>query len=275
MLDFLAANLALIGLVFAAGFAAGFAGGLFGIGGGIVTVPVLYAVFQTLGVGEAESLKTAVGTSLGVIIVTSFRALMTHRSVGHVDTKLLRAWTPWIALGAAAGGLLAKWAPVELLTLVFAGGALFVAWRRLVPRKRKADSAANLLHGVVKIPVGFGTGLFSSLMGLGGGAVGVLLMTGSGRTIHQAVATAAGFGVAVAAPGVAGFIVSGQGAVGLPAGSTGYFNLPAFAAMSLMAAIAAPLGARLAHQTQGELLSRAFGLYVGAAAIGLLWDVFA
>jgi len=40
------------------------------------------------------------------------------------------------------------------------------------------------------------------------------------------------------------------------------------------AAISAPLGARLAHRLNGELLSKIFGAYVFFAASALVWDVF-
>ncbi len=258
-----------------AGIVAGFAGGMFGIGGGIITVPVLYAVFQSLGVGEGVSLKTAIGTSLSVILVTSIRALMEHHRAGHVDPAVLRAWAPWIALGSAAGGFVARWAPVELLTIVFAGGALYIAQRRLLPRKKDgAPSKMNLLSRRLKIPIGAGTGLFSSLMGLGGGAVGVMVMTMAGRPMHQAIATSTGFGFAVAAPGVLGFIASGWGIAGLPPTSLGYVNFAAFGAMAVTAVFAAPAGARLAHKLHGALLSKIFGAYVFVAALGLVWDVF-
>ncbi len=260
--------------VLIAGFASGYAGGLFGIGGGIVTVPALYAVFQTLGVADGPSLKTAIGTSLGVIIVTSIRSLSTHHQAGQVDFAILKSWAPWIAIGAVAGGLLAKWVPVELLTAVFAGGAFYIAWRRLFS-KNKSNAAAKrppLKH--MKIPVGVGAGLFSALMGFGGGALGVIFMTMAGRSMHQAIGTSAGFGVAVAVPGITGFILSGWGQEGLPPLSMGYVNMPAFAAMAVMAAISAPLGARLAHRVDGAILSKLFGGYVLLAAVSLLIDVF-
>ncbi|MBB5519776.1 sulfite exporter TauE/SafE family protein [Amphiplicatus metriothermophilus] len=273
MASFLAAHGFLLLTVLAAGLAAGFAGGLFGIGGGIVTVPALYAVFRAYDVAPEPSLKTAIGTSLAVIIITSLRALRAHHLAGYVDIGVLRAWAPWIAAGAVAGGLTARWIPVEALTVVFTVGALFIAWRRLTgsappPPDRTRDLSSKAVH----IPMGFGTGLFSSLMGLGGGAVGVMVMAWSGRSMRQAVATASGFGVAVAAPGTAGFIVSGLGAEGLPPLSLGHVNLLAFAAMAAMTAISAPLGARAAHRIDGDLLSRLFGVYVGLAALGLLWE---
>lgn len=275
MMDFLAVHGLLMLAVLAAGFAAGFAGGLFGIGGGIVTVPALYAVFRSFDIADGPSLKTAIGTSLAVIIVTSIRSLTTHRRAGHVDMDVVRAWAPWIALGAIVGGLVSRWAPAELLTIVFAAGALFIGWRRLFGKKRGAGAAGpDLSQKRIHIPIGLGTGLFSALMGLGGGAVGVMVMTWSGRTMHQAVATASGFGVAVAVPGALGFIFSGLGHEGLPPLSAGFVNIPAFAAMAAASAIAAPMGARLAHRMKGDLLSKLFGVYVLAAAAGLVWDMF-
>lgn len=266
----------LLAAAVAAGLASGFAGGLFGIGGGIVTVPAVYAMFRAYGAPEEASLKTAIGTSLAVIIITSLRSLRAHRAAGQVDLSLLKSWTPWIAVGAALGGLSARWAPGEALTFVFASGALFIAWRRLTGRPKKAVRPAHdLATGRIRIPVGFGAGLFSSLMGLGGGAVGVMVMTWAGRPIHQAVATASGFGAAVAVPGALGFVVSGLAhPEGLPPGSLGYVNLPAFAAVAAAAALTAPLGARLAHRLHGRLLEVLFGLYVGATALALFADMF-
>lgn len=274
-MDFFVAHWGLVAAMLAAGFASGFAGGLFGIGGGIITTPALYGAFKLLGYADGPSLKTAIGTSLAIIIITSIRSLMTHRSAGHVDGSVLRAWAPWIAGGAGAGGALAHWAPTELLTIIFAGGAFYVAQRRLFGKRRGGAPPVNLNRKRMKVPIGFGAGFFSSLMGIGGGAVGVMVMTLAGRSMHQAIATSSGFGVAVAVPGVLGFVLTGLAAQGLPPLSLGYVNLPSFAAMALMAGVAAPLGARSAHRLNADLLSKAFGLYVLFAAGALAFDVFA
>jgi uncharacterized membrane protein YfcA len=272
-MSFLAEHGFLILAVLAAGVAAGFAGGLFGIGGGIVTVPALYAVFHSYNIAEGPSLKTAIGTSLAVIIATSLASLSAHRRAGQVDMRILKAWGPWIAAGSAAGGLLARYVPGEALAIVFALGAGWIGWRRLFGARGKAEERPDLTERRIHIPIGIGTGLFSSLMGLGGGAVGVMVMTWSGRSIHQAVATASGFGVAVAVPGALGFALSGFGQRDLPPFSLGFVNLPAFLAMAAMSALAAPAGARLAHRMKGDLLSKLFGVYVLAAALAILVDV--
>ena len=264
----------LISILLGVGFAAGFAGGLFGVGGGIITTPVLYATFKSLGVDDGPSLKCAIGTSLAVIIVTSVRSVIAHHRAGHVDIDILRGWAPWIGVGAGVGGMLARWAPAEFLTIIFALGALFVAQRRLFSDADSVKAPLHLGRKRMKIPLGLGTGFFSSLMGIGGGAVGVMVMTLAGRTMHAAIATSADFGIAVAVPGVVGFMVSGFSAPGLPMGSLGFVNGPTFVTLAIMAGIAAPLGARAAHQLDGDLLSKIFGVYVLLAAGTLTWDVF-
>ena len=53
-------------------------------------------------------------------------------------------------------------------------------------------------------------------MGIGGGSFGVPLMTLHNVPIHRAVATAAGFGVIIAAPSVLAFLVSQPPLEGAP-----------------------------------------------------------
>jgi len=109
-------------------------------------------------------------------------------------------------------------------------------------------------------------------MDLGGGAVGVMVMTWSGRSMHQAIATASGFGIAVAVPGALAFVASGLGHHDLPPLSLGFVNVPAFIAMAAMTALTAHAGAVLAHKVNGDLLSKLFGAYILISAIALIVD---
>ena len=70
-------------------------------------------------------------------------------------------------------------------------------------------------------------GVFSTLLGIGGGTIAIIVMTLCGKSIHRAIATAAGVGFIIAVPGMIGFIAIGWGKAGLPWGSTGYVNWPA------------------------------------------------
>ena len=57
---------------------AGFAAGLFGIGGGLITVPILFYIFGFAGIEPAYLMHLAVGTSFAIIIPTSIVSVLTH-----------------------------------------------------------------------------------------------------------------------------------------------------------------------------------------------------
>lgn len=262
----------LAGLV-AAGLFAGFIGGLFGVGGGVVIVPALYLVFGALGVDDDVRMHLAVGTSLSTIIATSWRSLSTHAKAGAVDFAVLRAWTPWIACGALLGAALAGIASTEELLIVFGAGLLLVAaqmglgnpeWR-LYP---------DLPTGAVRAAFGAGIGLLSAMMGVGGGSFGVTLMTLCGRPIHQAVATASGFGAAIALPAALGYAIAGWGREGLPPWSVGFVSAPGFLALAALTALTAPVGARLAHRLNQVALKRAFAIFLAITALNMLREAF-
>ena len=50
---------------------AGIAAGLFGVGGGLIIVPVLYYIFSTQGYDQQHLMHMAVATSLATIVFTS------------------------------------------------------------------------------------------------------------------------------------------------------------------------------------------------------------
>ena len=186
--------LALIG----AGLFGGIIAGLFGVGGGTVLVPVLFYAFTVLGVGGEGDLHTAIGTSLATIVVTALRSLAAHRKHGAVDEQVLRTWTPWVALGAVAGAAIAGVTSMEGLALVYGVLLILVAAQMgLLPERYvlRKDMPTGWSRGVL----GSLIGLFSAMMGVGGGSLGGMTMSLFGRPIHQAVATASGFGVAIGA----------------------------------------------------------------------------
>jgi len=248
----------------ATGAFAGLIAGLFGIGGGVVMVPALYFTFNALGY-EAHAMHAAVGTSLAVIVATSLRSVAAHARRGAVDGHVLKTWTPWIVLGALAGAALADLIPSRGLTALFGTVALILSAQFFFGRpdwKLAEDLPGLPLRG----GLGALIGILSSLMGIGGGVFGVTLMSVCGRSIHTAVGTAAGFGVAIGLPGALGFMIAGLDAPMRAPFSVGYVNMAGFVALAAAAVFLAPVGARLAHALPERRLKQAFavGLVVGA-----------
>lgn len=256
-----------------AGLCAGFIGGLFGVGGGVVLVPALYHLYGVIGVEDSVRMHAAVGASLSSIVATSWSSLSAHAKAGAVDFQVLKTWTPWIALGAALGAGLAGVASTTALLLVFGIGMLLIALNMGFGRESWC-LAADLPGGALRALIAGMVGVLSAMMGIGGGSFGVAIMTLCGRPIHQAVATASGFGAAIALPATLGFILTGWGREGLPPWSLGFVNAPGFVLLALLTTFTAPFGARLAHRLDRAMLRRAFAVFLALTALNLLREAF-
>jgi len=147
----------------------------------------------------------------------------------------------------------------QVLTVLFAVVAGLISLQFIFGRPgwKLRDSVPG---GAARPIVGGGVGVLSSLMGIGGGSLTVPLMSLCGVPIHRAVATASGFGFAIAAPATLGFIISGWGVAGRPAFSLGYVNALGFVLVASVAFLTIPLGAKLAHAMSQRKLKLIFGI---------------
>lgn len=251
------------------GLSAGVLAGLLGVGGGIVIVPVLFWLAPFFKVHPDLSMHIAVATSLATIVATSISSARAHYRKGVVDLALLRLWLPGIAIGAACGGLTAKYLNGEALRLIFGVIALIVS----VTMVRKnmwviSDSLpkGRIANGLISYVVGG----FSALMGIGGGTLSVPVLSMFGFPIHNAVGTASSFGIAIAASAVGFYVWAGWGLDGLPFGSIGYVNWPAGLIIAGVTVFAAPLGAKFAHALPKLALRRCFALFLAITGIKMI-----
>lgn len=261
--------LLLLAALIAAGLVGGVVAGLFGVGGGTVIVPALFYAFEVLGVGGESNLHVAVGTSLLTIVATSWRSLKAHRTHGAVDEAVLKSWTPWVGFGGLVGAGIAGLASMEGLAIVY-GVCLALIGLQLGLLPERFTLAKDLPTGWVRRIIGTIIGGLSAMMGIGGGSFGGLTMTLCGRPIHQAVATASGFGVAIGAAAAFGFVVFGWDAAGRPPFSIGYVNVPAAIVMGVLTTAVAPWGAKLAHSLDKRMLRKAFAVYMVATALSVV-----
>ncbi len=261
--------LSLLAAMIAAGLVGGLVAGLFGVGGGTVIVPALFYAFEVLGVGGEGNLHTAIGTSLLTIVATSWRSLRAHRSHGAVDETVLRSWTPWVGVGGLIGAAVAGVTSMAGLALVY-GVCLAAIGLQMGLMPERFTLRRDLPTGWGRRATGTVIGGLSAMLGIGGGSFGGLTMTLCGRPIHQAVATASGFGVAIGAAAAAGFVAFGWDAPGRPPLSVGWVNVPAAVVMGLLTTAVAPWGARLAHRLDRRVLRRAFALYLVGTALSVV-----
>jgi uncharacterized membrane protein YfcA len=252
----------------ATGAVAGILAGLFGIGGGIVIVPVLETALGLVGVDPAIRMHIAVGTSLATIIPTSISSARAHHSRGAVDVGIVRRWAVFVLVGALLGAWIAAQVHSRVLALVFATLAFLVAVKMLFfPRSRNLTEAVPRGPLVPVIPTSIGC--FSSMMGIGGGTFSVMTLTLFNVPIHRAVGTAALFGLVISLPGMLGFAVAGWGNPALPPGSIGFVSLLGLICIAPATVLTAPVGARIAHGFSAERLNMLFGLFLIVASARL------
>jgi uncharacterized membrane protein YfcA len=252
----------------AAGMTVGLASGLFGIGGGVIVVPVLLIIFAAQGMSADVAMHLAVGSSLATIVVTGLSSARAHWRLGNIVMQAL----PWLAgglvAGALAGAQIAAALPGDVLRLVFGVFLLAMAVQLLFfgqPRSSHGVPAPAIVAGVGAV-----IGTISSLVGIGGGTLVVPFLAWTGVAMRQAVGTSAAAGVCIAIAGTLGFILAGTGDEQLPAWSTGYIYWPAVAGITVSSVFMAPLGARLASHLPATWLRRAFALFLVAVGLRLL-----
>jgi uncharacterized membrane protein YfcA len=190
------------------GVVTGIMAGMFGIGGGGVIVPVLYEVFRALGVADDIRMQLCVGTSLAIIVPTTFRSYFTHRAEGIGIPDVVRQWTVPAVAGVVTGAVVAAFAPAAVFKVAFAVIAGVIAAKLLFGRAswRLGD---DLPTGPLRLVYGYVVGLSSSLMGVSGGSTSNMILTLYGKSIHAAVATSAGLGVPIAVAGTIGYMLAG------------------------------------------------------------------
>ncbi|HEY6134020.1 MAG TPA: sulfite exporter TauE/SafE family protein, partial [Rubrivivax sp.] len=109
------------------GLGIGFLAGLLGIGGGMVLVPILAALFSAQALSPTYGLHLALGTAMASVVFTASASAREHHRLGSVDWALVRQLAPAMALGTLLSTLASGWLPQRALALVFAvivfGGA--------------------------------------------------------------------------------------------------------------------------------------------------------
>jgi uncharacterized membrane protein YfcA len=258
----------------ATGCVAGVMAGLFGIGGGIVIVPVLELVLGFLGVDPAIRMHVAIATSLATIIPTSLSSARAHHKKQAVDFDIVKRWAFFVLAGALAGAWIAAQVHSRVLAIIFATLALFVAIKMLLmPTSRNITD--DVPHGPLVLLIPTAIGCLSSMMGIGGGAFSVMTLTLFNQPIHRAVGTAALLGLAISLPGTLGFVAAGWNDARVPPGSFGYVSLIGLALIAPASVLAAPIGARIAHSFSEKKLSMLFGAFLVIAAARLFYGAYA
>lgn len=250
------------------GVFAGFVAGLFGVGGGLTIVPLLFMLYSAQAFPVEHSMHLALGTSMATIVFTSIASMRAHHAHGAVRWDIVKRFAPGLVIGTLSGSLLATWVPTRPLAMVFTAIVYYASLQMMLDFKPKPHRQLPGTPGMVV--AGTLIGVVSSLVAAGGGFLTIPFMVFCNVVIHHAVGTSAALGFPIAVAGTVGYIVSGIKTAGLPDFSLGYVYLPGFVGVVAISFLMAPVGARLAHKLPVKQLKRAFGAFLALLATKML-----
>lgn len=249
----------------------GFLAGLFGVGGGLVLVPMLLMLFDAQHFAPEHTLHLALGTSMATIIFTSLSSLHKHHQHSAVNWQVVRHITPGILFGTALGALFASSIPARGLGIFFTMFVYFAAAQILLG---KDPHPSRQLPGTAGMSfAGTFTGWISSLVSIGGGAIIVPFLVWCNVPIRHAIGTASAIGFPIAVGGTLGYIAVGSHIDGLPELHLGYVYLPALLWVAFASVVTAPLGAKAAHRINVGILRKLFAILLLALATKLFLKV--
>jgi uncharacterized membrane protein YfcA len=215
-----------------------------------------------------------IGTSLAIIVPTTVRSYIGHKRKGSAIPAVVRIWALPAIVGVAIGSVAATFAPPAVFKIAFLLFAAFVATRMLFGGERWKLGDELPGRGMLAF-YGLITGLFSSLVGVSGGAISNAVLTLYGRPMHQAVGTSAGVGVPITIAGTFGYMLAGWPHMAqLPPMSIGFVSLIGFVLMAPVSSYTTIYGVRLAHWLPRRKLEVAFGLFLVVVALRFAFSMF-
>ncbi|MCG2580555.1 MAG: sulfite exporter TauE/SafE family protein [Marinobacter sp.] len=260
--------LSVFGLYLALGAFAGTLAGLFGIGGGLIIVPVLIFSFGLQGISTEIAAHMAVGTSLATIVFTSLSSIRSHHLHGAVRWDILRPMTAGIVIGALVGSWTASLLSGPALELIIGIFVILVGVKMILEVNPKPGRVVPGSAGLGA--AGAGIGWASAIFGIGGGTLTVPYLSWCNVRMQQAVGTSAACGLPIALAGAVGNIWTGWESPELPDLSFGFIYLPALLGIILTSVLFARVGANLAHRLNARLLKRIFAIMLILVGIRFL-----
>ena len=242
-------------------FPVGFFAGFFGIGGGLITVPFLFFIFETLNLDRSYIMHLAVGTSFSIIIPTSLVSVLTHKKNKFVDINIIKSYGLFVIIGVLLGTIFAALMQTKSLVLFFSAVVYFLGTYLLL-NSNKVQKAKKNFELLPRLFFGFVSGFVSAPMGIGGAVMNVPILRYFGYPINKAIGSASAIGFIIALFGGLGFFLTGSYLnANLPL-SVGFINIPAFLIFIPITMFMARVGANTSNKMDKSKLQRFFGIFL-------------
>ena len=251
------------------GAVAGFFAGLFGIGGGLMIVPVLVFLLPMVGVPESLLMSTALGTSFATIVITGFSSAQRHHKLGNVVWSAVKLLAPSIMVSVFICGFFIGKLDRDISSKLFACLVVYLAVKMVLSIKLKTNKAVKPLTTQSSIIGGILIGMASSAAGIGGGGFIVPFLNSRGIDMKKAIGSSAFCGMLLGTSGMFSFMLSGWGNAAMPEYSLGYIYFPAVLCITATSFFTSKLGATATSKLPVPTLKKGFALLLITIAVDM------
>ena len=251
------------------GAVAGFFAGLFGIGGGLMIVPVLVYLLPMVGVPEPLLMSTALGTSFATIVITGFSSAQRHHKLGNIVWSAVKILAPSIMVSVFICGFFIGKLDRDISSKLFACLVVYLAVKMVLSIKPKTNRTVKPLTTQSSIIGGILIGMASSAAGIGGGGFIVPFLNSRGIDMKKAIGSSAFCGMLLGTSGMFSFMLSGWGNAAMPEYSLGYIYFPAVLCITATSFFTSKLGATATSKLPVPTLKKGFALLLITIAVDM------
>lgn len=245
------------------GCAVGFIAGFFGVGGGVILVPILIYFFEYQNTNPGVITQMAMGTSLFIVMFSSISSARQHNKNGNVYKRGVLYIGLTSIIAAALGSVIASSLPGDVLRKIFSITVFLIALRLIFEKARNEHVNPFLPSKIKLIGIGSIVGILSSLTGIGGGVFSIPLMYYLANfPIKLAIGTSSATVILTASSAVIGYIINGLNNNLLPGYTIGYVAYIYAIPLIIGTVGVAKYGASVANKTSSLWLRRLFALFL-------------
>jgi len=176
------------------GILTGIAAGLFGLGGGLIIVPVVtYSLISFSNTPPDQAILTGISTSLASMVITGAMATYAHTKNKNIDYKIIHRFIVGILIGALLIGYIINIFPGQILKNFFIIYTFFIAYR-IYTHKANINNNLPITNKIFSNLIGFIFSIISGLVGIGGATLFVPFLIEHNIPAKLAIGTSSALG---------------------------------------------------------------------------------
>ena len=249
----------------------GIASGLFGLGGGLVIVPVVsYSLIYFSNAPPNEAILIGITTSLASMVITGAMAIFAHNKNKNINYKIIKIFIIGLILGSLLVGSIIKFIPGALLKNLFIIYTFFIAYKIYNHEPNPNITTSIFPSKLTTNFIGFCFSIISGLIGIGGATLFFPYLIKKHIPSKIAIGTSSALGFFIGLGASITIFISPSDLVTNIEPTLGFIYLPAIFFLTIPSLIFVKLSADFLLKIPEQLINKLFSLLLAVIGISML-----